>query len=210
MAAHSSILAWRIPWTEESIGSQSRPRLKQLINTQVHYVVVMAIVKLGHKNWCGLHGTEFVARKGDCGTCIFHLLFCLLQSTSPLLMQEIEGTGRVLRQASTGSDSSRLLHYALLSSEAPDEMVATGTGVCLFHRLVPEAGGTKRTSVVPRRHTTSIPSTVPLHLTTLLGNQLCYLHSGFHRKLGKLTRVFNFDTIIFCCHQFFHCLPFHL
>ena len=32
MAAHSSILAWRIPWTEEpgglqSIGSQSRTRL---------------------------------------------------------------------------------------------------------------------------------------------------------------------------------------
>ena len=35
MAAHFSILAWRIPWTEEpcglqSIGSQSRTRLKQL------------------------------------------------------------------------------------------------------------------------------------------------------------------------------------
>ena len=35
MAAHSSILAWRIPWTEEpdglqTIGSQSRTRLKQL------------------------------------------------------------------------------------------------------------------------------------------------------------------------------------
>ena len=33
MATHSSILAWRIPWTEEpggsqSIGSQSRTRLK--------------------------------------------------------------------------------------------------------------------------------------------------------------------------------------
>ena len=32
MATHSSILAWRIPWTEEpgglqSIGSQSRPRV---------------------------------------------------------------------------------------------------------------------------------------------------------------------------------------
>ena len=38
MAAHSSILAWRIPWTEEpsrlqSMGSQSRTRLKWL-NTQ--------------------------------------------------------------------------------------------------------------------------------------------------------------------------------
>ena len=36
MATHSSILAWRIPWTEEpdglqSLGSQSQTRLKQLI-----------------------------------------------------------------------------------------------------------------------------------------------------------------------------------
>ena len=35
MATHSSILAWRIPWTEEagglqSMGSQSQTRLKQL------------------------------------------------------------------------------------------------------------------------------------------------------------------------------------
>ena len=35
MAAHSSILAWRIPWVEEpgglwSIGSQSQTRLKHL------------------------------------------------------------------------------------------------------------------------------------------------------------------------------------
>ena len=35
MAAHSSILAWRIPWTEDpgglqSMGSQSQTRLKQL------------------------------------------------------------------------------------------------------------------------------------------------------------------------------------
>ena len=35
MATHSSILAWRIPWTEEpgglqSIGSQSQTRLKRL------------------------------------------------------------------------------------------------------------------------------------------------------------------------------------
>ena len=33
MATHSSILAWRVPWTEEpgglqSVGSQSRTRLK--------------------------------------------------------------------------------------------------------------------------------------------------------------------------------------
>ena len=35
MATHSSVLAWRIPWTEEpggllSMGSQSRTQLKQL------------------------------------------------------------------------------------------------------------------------------------------------------------------------------------
>ena len=161
------------PGRLQSIRSQSRPGLKQL-NTHAHYVVVMATAKFGYKNWCWLHDTEFVARKGDCATCLFHLLFYLLQSTSPLLMQEIEGRGRVLRQASTGSDSSRLLYHALLSSEAPDEMVATGNGVCLFHRLVPEAGGTKRTSVIPGRRTTSILSTVPPCLTTLLGNRVTY------------------------------------
>ena len=40
MATHSSILAWRIPWTEEpgglqSIGWQSQTQLKQL-STQTH------------------------------------------------------------------------------------------------------------------------------------------------------------------------------
>ena len=30
MATHSSILAWRIPWTDEPGGSQSQTRLKQL------------------------------------------------------------------------------------------------------------------------------------------------------------------------------------
>ena len=40
MATHSSILAWRIPWTEEpsrlqSMGSQSRTQLKQF-STHVH------------------------------------------------------------------------------------------------------------------------------------------------------------------------------
>ena len=42
MAARSSILAWRIPWTEEpggqkSIGSQSQTRLERL-NTHAHYM----------------------------------------------------------------------------------------------------------------------------------------------------------------------------
>ena len=40
MAAHSSILAWRIPWTEEpgglpSTGSHSQTRLKQLSTQRV-------------------------------------------------------------------------------------------------------------------------------------------------------------------------------
>ena len=39
MATHSSILAWRIPWTEEpgglqSIGSQSQTQLKHQLNTR--------------------------------------------------------------------------------------------------------------------------------------------------------------------------------
>ena len=50
MATHSSILAWRIPWTEESsrlqtIGSQSWTRLKRLsIHTHMH--VYIYILKL--------------------------------------------------------------------------------------------------------------------------------------------------------------------
>ena len=41
MGTHSSVLAWRIPWTEEpgglqSTGSQSRTRLKQLSTHKVH------------------------------------------------------------------------------------------------------------------------------------------------------------------------------
>ena len=44
MATHSSILAWRIPWTEEpgglqSMGSQSQTQLKQL-STAHTYVYV--------------------------------------------------------------------------------------------------------------------------------------------------------------------------
>ena len=42
MATHSSILAWRIPWTEEpgelkSMGSQSQTQLKRL-STQAHHL----------------------------------------------------------------------------------------------------------------------------------------------------------------------------
>ena len=46
MAAHSSMLAWRIPWTEESgglqsMGSQSWTRLKQLV-TYIHFILMDA------------------------------------------------------------------------------------------------------------------------------------------------------------------------
>ena len=45
MAAHSSIIAWRIPWTEEpgglqSVGSQSGLRLKQLTFSGFHSVLL--------------------------------------------------------------------------------------------------------------------------------------------------------------------------
>ena len=50
MAAHSSILAWRISWTEEpgglqSTGSQSRTRLKQL-NRHTHRKCLKDIIAL--------------------------------------------------------------------------------------------------------------------------------------------------------------------
>ena len=43
MATHSSILAWRIPWTEEpgglqSTGSQSRTRLRDFTHTHNTYI----------------------------------------------------------------------------------------------------------------------------------------------------------------------------
>ena len=49
MATHSSILAWRIPWTEETVGlqstgSQSQTRLKQL---SMHTYSV----RLRHRAW---------------------------------------------------------------------------------------------------------------------------------------------------------------
>ena len=49
MATHSSILAWRIPWTEEpgglqSMGSQSRTRLKRL---SMHTQKKMGVVSIG-------------------------------------------------------------------------------------------------------------------------------------------------------------------
>ena len=47
MATHPSVLAWRIPWTEEpgglqSMGSQSQTRLKQLSTHADIYLAVIA------------------------------------------------------------------------------------------------------------------------------------------------------------------------
>ena len=49
MATHSNILAWEIPWTEEtggqhSIGSQSRTQLKQL-SMHIAFKVVKLLVQ---------------------------------------------------------------------------------------------------------------------------------------------------------------------
>ena len=49
MATHSSILAWRVPWTEEpgglqSTGSQSRTRLSEF----THYVIALGIQAASH------------------------------------------------------------------------------------------------------------------------------------------------------------------
>ena len=43
-AIHSSILAWRIPWTVESTGSQSRTRLSDF---HFHLAVCKALPRLG-------------------------------------------------------------------------------------------------------------------------------------------------------------------
>ena len=60
MVSHSSILAWRIPWTEKpgwlySIGSQ-RVRHDQAINTSLHFtrdIVQEAVIKtIPKKNKC--------------------------------------------------------------------------------------------------------------------------------------------------------------
>ena len=51
MATHSSILAWRIPWTEEpgglqSIGSQSRIRLNTYTHPHTHTEAIKELPKL--------------------------------------------------------------------------------------------------------------------------------------------------------------------
>ena len=49
MATHSSILAWRIPWTEEpgglqSTGSQSQTRLSDLTHSLTHYDLMLTLL----------------------------------------------------------------------------------------------------------------------------------------------------------------------
>ena len=60
MATHSSVVAWRIPWTEEpggllSMGSQSRPRLKQLSSSSSryqakHFTRIMSFIRLDEES----------------------------------------------------------------------------------------------------------------------------------------------------------------
>ena len=50
MVTHSSILAWRIPWTEEPDGLQSmgsqRVRHDRVTNTFVHFIVIFLLLFL--------------------------------------------------------------------------------------------------------------------------------------------------------------------
>ena len=40
MATHSSILAWRIPWTEVSYSPQGRKKSQTLLGTQAHTFII--------------------------------------------------------------------------------------------------------------------------------------------------------------------------
>ena len=44
MATHSSILAWRIPWTEEPGGLQSMGSLESDTTEQLHFSLSVAII----------------------------------------------------------------------------------------------------------------------------------------------------------------------
>ena len=50
MAAHSSILAWRIPWTEEPGGLWSMESLKNQIPLQYCKVISLQLIKINGKN----------------------------------------------------------------------------------------------------------------------------------------------------------------
>ena len=64
MATHSSILAWRIPWTEEpgrlqSIGSKSRTQLKRLsMSACTHIYIIYTLDSNLHLSYCYILSTH--------------------------------------------------------------------------------------------------------------------------------------------------------
>ena len=61
MTTHSSILTWRIPWTEEPCGLQStRSQSQDMINTDVlaGYVVLSKSLSLSESLVLNLHNEE--------------------------------------------------------------------------------------------------------------------------------------------------------
>ena len=55
MATHSSILAWRIPWTEELCGLQSMGRKESDMTEQLHFHFPEVIVHWQHDvQFCGI------------------------------------------------------------------------------------------------------------------------------------------------------------
>ena len=54
MATHSSILAWRIPWTEESGGLQSMgwQRARHDLTTNIFFAGIMVTLKILERKCC--------------------------------------------------------------------------------------------------------------------------------------------------------------
>ena len=51
MATHSSILAWRIPWTEEPGGLQSMVSESQTqLSVVIHHLVLMQVIFINHSS----------------------------------------------------------------------------------------------------------------------------------------------------------------
>ena len=77
MATHSSILTWKIPWTEEpgrpqSMGSQSRTRLKQLSTTICKALSCVSLFWLGLTCICWIHREGSMGRVGGIGSNSIH------------------------------------------------------------------------------------------------------------------------------------------
>ena len=99
MATHSSILAWRIPWTEEPGGLQSTGSqrvghnwaIKHIINSIFNYYVVFRFTKLTLKGKFTCWGTrtqKTVACTNFCtGAEIFHISFFMLGARYFILLQ---------------------------------------------------------------------------------------------------------------------------